>query len=139
MAHFRPVGVADEQFPRTPNLVEKGKPAPVMSPIFALLLLQAQGGAGSFLFSLLPMLLIFVLFYFLILGPQRKRQQQTQALLDGLKVGDQVVTSGGLTGIITQFFDDKRYVQMRICESPAVRVILRSSIAERLPEVADKK
>lgn len=111
-----------------------------MSQIFALFFLQAQGGTGSFLFSLLPMLLIFVLFYFLILGPQRKRQQQMQSLLDGLKVGDQVVTSGGLTGVVTQFFDDKRYVQIRICESPAVRVkILRSSIAERLPEAAEKK
>ncbi len=111
-----------------------------MSQTFALFLLQAQSGAGSFLFSLLPMVMIFVLFYFLILGPQRKRQQQTQELLDGLKVGDQVVTTGGLTGVVTQFFDEKRFVQLRICESPAVRVkILRSSIIERVPEAAEKK
>ncbi len=112
-----------------------------MSQTFALFfLLQSAGGPGSFLFSLLPMVLIFVLFYFLILGPQRKRQQQTQELLDGLKVGDSVVTGGGLTGVVTQFFDDKRFVQLRICEAPAVRIkILRSSITERLPEAAEKK
>ncbi|HYE75872.1 MAG TPA: preprotein translocase subunit YajC [Blastocatellia bacterium] len=110
-----------------------------MSQIFALFFLQAQGGTGSFLFSLLPMLLIFVLFYFLILGPQRKRQQQMQTMLDSLKVGDSVITNGGMVAVVTQFFDDKRYVQVRICESPAVRVkILRSAIAERLPEEAKK-
>jgi len=53
---------------RDANLAKKGKPAQVMSQIFALFFLQAQGGSGSFLFSLLPMLMIFVLFYFLILG-----------------------------------------------------------------------
>lgn len=111
-----------------------------MSQNFVLFLLQSPGGTGSFLFSLLPMALIFVLFYFLILGPQRKRQQQMQQLLEGLKVGDQVLTNGGLTGVVTQFFDDKRYVQLRISETPAVRVkILRSSIVERLPESAEKK
>lgn len=110
-----------------------------MSQIFALFFLQAQGGTGSFLFSLLPMLLIFVLFYFLILGPQRKRQQQMQSMLDSLKVGDSVITNGGMVAVVTQFFDDKRYVQVRICESPAVRVkILRSAIAERLPEETKK-
>jgi preprotein translocase subunit YajC len=111
-----------------------------MTNSFALFLLQAQGGAGSFLFSLLPMLLIFGLFYFLILGPQRKRQQQMQEMLEALKVGDQVVTSGGLTGVITQFFDDRRYVQLRICESPAVRVkILRSAVAERITDLSEAK
>jgi preprotein translocase subunit YajC len=110
-----------------------------MSQIFALFFLQAQGGTGSLLFSLLPMLLIFVLFYFLILGPQRKRQQQTQTMLDSLKVGDTVIINGGMVAVVTQFFDDKRYVQVRICESPAVRVkILRSAIAERLPEETKK-
>ena len=109
-----------------------------MSQTFALFLLQAQGGAGSFLFSLLPMVLIFGLFYFLILGPQRKRQQQMQEMLGALKVGDQIVTNGGVVGVITQFFEDGRYVQLRICESPAVRIkILRSSIADRVVESGD--
>jgi preprotein translocase subunit YajC len=111
-----------------------------MTQSFALFLLQGQGGAGSFLFSLLPMVLIFGLFYFLILGPQRKRQQQMQEMLSNLKVGDQIVTSGGLVGIITQLPDDRRFVQLRISESPAVRVrILRSSIADRVVESSDAK
>ena len=110
-----------------------------MSQFFALFFLQAQGGSGSFLFSLMPLLMIFVLFYFLILGPQRKRQQQTQEMLESLKVGDTVVTSGGIVAVVTQFFDDRRYIQVRICESPAVRVkILRSAVSERLLEEAKK-
>lgn len=125
---------------RTAILEEKVNPPIVMNVSFALFLLQAQGGAGSFLFSLLPMVLIFGLLYFLILGPQRKRQQQMQEMLEALKVGDQIVTNGGLTGVITQFFEDRRFVQLRICESPAVRVkILRSSIAERVTELNDAK
>jgi len=56
-----------------------------------------------------------------------------------LKVGDTVLANGGVVAVVTQFYDDKRYVQVRICESPAVRVkILRSSITERLPEEAKK-
>lgn len=111
-----------------------------MSNTFALFLLQSQG-AGSFLFSLLPMAAIIVMFYFLILGPQRKRQQQMQEMLESLKVGDQVVTNGGLIGVITQFFEDKRFVQLRICESPAVRIkVLRSAIADRVVDTpADAK
>ena len=87
------------------------------------------------------MVLIFGLFYFLILGPQRKRQQQMQEMLDALKLGDQVVTNGGMVGVITQIpEDDRRFVQLRICESPAVRVkILRSSIAERVVEASNGK
>ena len=106
-----------------------------MSQTFVLLLFQAPGGSGSFLFSLLPIALMIPLFYFLILGPQRKQQQQKQEMLDALKVGDQVLFGGGMTGVVTQFFDDKRFVQVRISETPAVRVkVLRSAIAERLPE-----
>jgi preprotein translocase subunit YajC len=66
-----------------------------------LALLQAQGGGGSFLFSLMPFFLIFGVFYFLIIMPQRKRQQQLQATIAELKAGARIVTTGGIVATIT--------------------------------------
>ena len=99
-----------------------------MSHIPVLLL---QGGAAGTLFQFLPIIAIFALFYFMILVPQRKRQQETQTMLDALKPNDKVVTSGGVIGIVTQVRDDNpRTVQLRICETPAIRIdVLRSAIA----------
>ena len=65
------------------------------------LLLQSAGGMGALVFQLLPFLLIFGVFYFLIIMPQRKRQQQLQAMIAALKAGDRVVTSGGIIATVT--------------------------------------
>ena len=65
------------------------------------LLLQSAGGMGSLVFQLLPFLLIFGVFYFLIIMPQRKRQQQLQAMISALKAGDRIVTSGGIIATVT--------------------------------------
>jgi preprotein translocase subunit YajC len=56
---------------------------------------------GALVFQLLPFLLIFGVFYFLIIMPQRKRQQQLQAMIAALKAGDRVVTSGGIIATVT--------------------------------------
>ena len=66
-----------------------------------LALLQAQGGGGSFLVSLMPFFLIFGVFYFLIILPQRKRQQQLQATISAIKAGDRIVTTGGIVATVT--------------------------------------
>lgn len=55
---------------------------------------------GNPLFSLLPLVLIFVVFYFLLILPQQKRQKQHQQLLNSLKKGDRVITSSGIYGTI---------------------------------------
>jgi preprotein translocase subunit YajC len=65
------------------------------------LLQQSPGGMGSFIFSILPFVLIFGVFYFLIILPQRKRQQQLQATISALKAGDRVVTAGGIVATVT--------------------------------------
>jgi len=57
-------------------------------------------GAGSSLFSFLPLIAIVAIFYFLILRPQNKKQKETQKMLSALKKGDRVVTIGGIHGII---------------------------------------
>lgn len=59
------------------------------------------GGGSSQIMSFLPIILIFVIFYFLLIRPQQKRTKDHRALLDSLKVGDNVLTSGGLYGRVT--------------------------------------
>ena len=59
------------------------------------------GGGQSQLLSFLPIILIFVVFYFLLIRPQQKRAKEHRALLDNLKVGEYILTNGGIYGRIT--------------------------------------
>ena len=59
-----------------------------------------QGGPASIIGSLVPLVLIFVVFYFLLIRPQQKRAKEHKTMIDNLKKGDKIVTSGGLYGII---------------------------------------
>ena len=72
---------------------------------FLLLFQAAQGGGGSFLVAILPWVLIFGVFYFLLIMPQRKRARQLQETISNLKAGDKVVTNGGIVGTITAVRD----------------------------------
>ena len=63
-----------------------------------------QTGAGG-LIQLLPILLIILVFYFLIIRPQQRRQKQLQETIANLKIGDRVVTNGGVIGVITTVRD----------------------------------
>ncbi|HVS83082.1 MAG TPA: preprotein translocase subunit YajC [Pyrinomonadaceae bacterium] len=67
-----------------------------------LMLFQGLGGLGG---ALLPMLLIFGVFYLLLIRPQQKKQRQLQATIAELKAGDKVVTTGGIIGTITAVRD----------------------------------
>ncbi len=58
------------------------------------------GGAGGMLGSLIPLVLIFVVFYFLLIRPQQKRAKEHKSMLDNLKKGDKIITSGGIYGVI---------------------------------------
>ena len=71
---------------------------------------------------LVPMLLVFVLFYFLIIVPQRKRQRATEEMLNNLKAGDKVVTNGGLYGQVVSVREDKRTLQLKVAENVRVEV-----------------
>ena len=59
-------------------------------------------GQGNPLISLLPLVLIFAVFYFLLIRPQNKRQKEHRELVDNLAVGDEVVTAGGVLGKVTE-------------------------------------
>ncbi len=62
---------------------------------------SSQGGSiESFIMSLLPLVLIFVVFYLLLIRPQQKRAKEHKQMLDNIKKGDKVITSGGIYGVI---------------------------------------
>lgn len=92
-----------------------------------------QGGnATGGLVGLLPFILIFVIFYFLLIRPQQKKQRLAQeernAMLKALKSGDRVVTTGGIYGTIVAVRDKDDTVQLRIAQSVSVEAE-RSAIA----------
>jgi preprotein translocase subunit YajC len=89
------------------------------SPAYA----QAAGGAapggGSAMFvQFVPLVLIFVVFYFLLIRPQQQKLKQHRALIDAVKKGDSVVTGGGLIGKVTRVDDDEVEIEI----APNVRV-----------------
>jgi preprotein translocase subunit YajC len=109
-----------------------------MSQQIALFLFQQ----GSPFVTFIPLLLVFVIFYFLIILPQRKRQRALDAMLDNLKQGDKVVTNGGIYGTIVSVREDKRTVQLKISENPVIRVeVARTAISglQDAPAAEEKK
>ena len=65
-----------------------------------------SSGIGQFI----PLILIFVIFYFFLIRPQQKKVKEHKAMVEGLKKGDKVVTSGGITGVITRVVDNENKV-----------------------------
>ncbi len=94
----------------------------------------AQGAApaadGSFLVSLLPIILIFVIFYFLLIRPQQKKAKDHRAMVDALKRGDMVVTAGGIIGKVQKVVSPTE-VEVEIADRMRVRVV-RHTITEVL-------
>lgn len=72
------------------------------------------------LLSLVPFLLIFVIFYFLLIRPQQQRQKQQRTMLDALKKGDKVITSAGIWGTITNL--DKETATVQISDNTKVKI-----------------
>ena len=82
----------------------------------------AQAGAppGGDVWSMLPIILMFVVLYFLMIRPQMKRAKEHKAMIDALQKGDEVVAAGGVVGSVTKLNDN--YVTMRIAEGVEIRV-----------------
>ena len=90
-----------------------------ISPAYA----QAAGGGDSgMLMSFLPLILIFVVFWFFLIRPQQKKMKDHREMVANLRRGDQVVTGGGLMGKVTKELDDNT-VQVEIAEGVRVRVV----------------
>ena len=85
---------------------------------------QAGGGAGGsdFLVQLFPLILIFVVFYFLLIRPQQAKVKAQREMLGGVKRGDRVVTGGGIIGLVTKVISDNE-LQVELAEGVRVRII----------------
>lgn len=90
------------------------------------------GGAGAGLVGLAPLLLIFAVFYFLLILPQQRRQKKWQAMLQELKPGDKIVTSGGIKGTILAVKDDA--VQLRVPPDNLRIEVARSAVVSMAAE-----
>lgn len=103
-----------------------------VSPAYA----QAAGGAsGSGIEAFLPLVLIFVVFYFLLIRPQQKKQKQHREMLSAVRRGDRVVTGGGIMGTVTKVIDDHE-VMVEITDGVKVRVqraLIASVLAKTEP------
>ena len=85
----------------------------------------------SSLMSMLPLLLMFVVLYFVMIRPQMKKQKEHRAMIDALAKGDEVVTAGGLLGTITKLGDN--YVGLQVANNVDIQ-IQRSAIVQVLPK-----
>jgi preprotein translocase subunit YajC len=95
-------------------------------------LLQAGEPQGSPFGMLVPMALIFVIFYFLLIRPQQKRQKDQEEMLKAIEKGDQVVTSGGLHGKVVGVTDDTLTLEIAALKGERVRVkVSRAKIESR--------
>jgi preprotein translocase subunit YajC len=83
-------------------------------------------GAPNAWMQLVPLVLIFAIFYFLLIRPARRRQKEVQSMLQALKAGDRVVTSGGLLGTVVAV--DHDIVQLRIADKVKVDVTKSSVV-----------
>jgi len=88
----------------------------IISPAYA----QAGGGADGGLVSFLPIILLFVLLYFLMIRPQMKRAKETKAMIEALQKGDEVIAAGGVLGRITRISD--AYISLEIAPNTEISV-----------------
>ena len=94
----------------------------------------AAGGMGLVM-QILPLILIFVVFYFLLIRPQQKRQKEHREMMSKLKRGDRVLTAGGIIATVTRVKEGSDEVEVEI--APNVRVnVLRQTIGDMFKPVA---
>ena len=81
----------------------------------------AAGGGGDFLSGILPIILIFGVFYLLLIRPQQKKMKEHKATLAAIRRGDKVVTGGGIIGAVTKVIDDNE-ITVEIADGVKVKV-----------------
>ena len=82
-----------------------------------------SSGIGQFI----PLILIFVIFYFFLIRPQQRKVKEHKAMVENLKKGDKVVTSGGITGTISRVIDNDK-VEVEIADNVTVEVVRGTGI-----------
>ena len=92
---------------------------------------QTEGLTGGSILSFLPMIALFVIFYFLLIRPQQKRQKQHKIMLSSMEKGDEVVTMGGLLGKIVDLNDN--FMTLEIAKGTHVKV-QRTLVQSMMPK-----
>ena len=98
-----------------------------ISPAYA----QAAGDTSSSLISLLPLVLMFVVLYFVMIRPQMKRQKEHKAMVEALTKGDEVITAGGILGTVSKVGDT--YIGLELTDGVEVQ-LQRTAVAQVLPK-----
>ena len=89
----------------------------------------SEGGLGFMLMQFAPFILIFVVFYFLLIRPQQQKAKAHRELIDGLRKGDDIVTSGGMFGKVTRVNEDE--VTIELAEGVRVKMVKQSIMEVR--------
>ena len=93
--------------------------------------------SGQGIAQFIPLILIFVIFYFFLIRPQQKRVKDHKSMVESLKRGDEVITSGGIIGVVERVMEDDR-IEVTIGESTKVQII-KSTITGLLKKEEVKK
>src|SRR5262249_2243237 len=112
---------------QNPKVEEKVLLDLLITPAYA----QSGTPGGSDLVTFLPMIAIFVLFYFLLIRPQQKKAREAKAMLEALRKGAEVVTAGGILGKIAKLTD--QYATIEVAPNAEITV-QRQSISQLLPK-----
>ena len=97
----------------------------LVTPAYA----QSAGGSGGDMFaSFIPLILIFVIFYFFLIRPQQKKAKEHKQLVEALRRGDQVLTQSGIFGKVTKVKEGEEEIEIEIAKDVKVR-LLRSAVA----------
>jgi preprotein translocase subunit YajC len=102
-----------------------------ISQAFAQAAPAATGGSENSLFSLLPLVLMFVVLYFVMIRPQMKRQKEHKALIEAVAKGDEVVTVGGMLGRVSKLGES--FLHLEVAQGIEVQV-QRSAVVQVLPK-----
>ena len=103
------------------------------SPAYAATGAAAPSGTAAFMVNIFPLILIFIIFYFLLIRPQQRRVKQHQQMVQAVKPRDTAVTNGGLIGKVTKV--DENEVELEVAANVRVRV-LKSMLSDVRPHGA---
>ena len=93
-----------------------------------------DAGIGQFI----PLILIFVIFYFFLIRPQKKKVKEHKAMVEALKRGDKVITSGGIVGTVERVIDNEK-VEVMISENVKVEIVRSTGIQGLVTKAEPKK
>ena len=93
--------------------------------------------SGQGFAQFIPLILIFIIFYFFLIRPQQKRVKEHKAMVQGLKRGDEIITSGGIIGVVDRVLEDDR-IEVTLADNVKVQII-KNTVTSLLKKEEPKK